>query len=218
MLRTIFFILLVVLDISYCRRYNIEQESQFIYKSDLRSIIERFRRTPEYLKILEDEMVLLNNNRRRITESISHYYHKKLSQRIIEMFGGNGSASLRSNSQHRFRNRDKFVRKRMKGKNLSLDEYKKFHMYLNLDQRNRMKTLGFEYAGLVIHGLVSHLLPDSVAPTSTLQPYDKGSGFSSTVIHQDHVVTDITQIDTTRDSTDNTGTTHHLHKHETDAS
>ncbi|CAH2083303.1 unnamed protein product [Euphydryas editha] len=38
---------------SQCRRYNINEEAKKLYGEDLHTVLQRFRRTPEYLKILD---------------------------------------------------------------------------------------------------------------------------------------------------------------------
>ncbi|CAF4912920.1 unnamed protein product [Pieris macdunnoughi] len=179
------------------RKYDVELEARKLYGQDLKSVLERFRRTPEYIEILNDEKEKLQMVVDMNFDSNKLYYSTILEQKVKEIITENSTNP--SNLRHKTTpgvsytkyigpHRKPIVRQHTH--NMSgverLEQYWRLYPDLSLDMRNRMADLGFEYCGYAIHGLITSVLP-SENSMSTMQALDSGSKYQST--HYSHKIT-----------------------------
>ncbi|XP_026747534.1 uncharacterized protein LOC113508653 [Trichoplusia ni] len=69
------------------RKYDVENEAMKLYSEDFKSVLRRFRRTPDYLKILSDKMDDMMIYYEEMSLQVLHYYHTKMVQRIADLVG-----------------------------------------------------------------------------------------------------------------------------------
>ncbi|CAH4033040.1 unnamed protein product [Pieris brassicae] len=179
------------------RKYDLEFEARKLYGQDLKSVLERFRRTPEYIEILNEEKEKIQKIVEMNFDSNSIYYLSNLEQKVKEIISENTTnpSSLRHKTtpgvyytKYIGHHRKPVVRQHTH--NMSrverLEQYWRLYPYLPLDMRNRMADLGFEYCGYAIHGLITSMLPFENS-MSTMQALDSGSKYQST--HFSHKIT-----------------------------
>ncbi|XP_050360328.1 uncharacterized protein LOC126780104 isoform X4 [Nymphalis io] len=86
---------LVLVCTTQCRKYDVNEEAHKLYGEDLDSVLQRFRRTPEYLKILNYKLEDLTKSMERIFAETFYHYNTELETEVRRMFGGNAT-QLRS--------------------------------------------------------------------------------------------------------------------------
>ncbi|XP_022830811.1 uncharacterized protein LOC111359467 [Spodoptera litura] len=160
--RILFIFLVLFAFISPClmangRKYDVETEAFKLYGEDFKTVLRRFRKTPDYLKILNDKMRDLRTYVSEMSLQVLHYFHTKMAQRVNDIIGvsrvddGASSSSSPMLYYHAYGNRrqqndmnqDEYSRIGIK----VLDAYKIFGHPLTVQERNSFKDLGFEFAG-----------------------------------------------------------------------
>ncbi|XP_045489153.1 uncharacterized protein LOC111001781 isoform X2 [Pieris rapae] len=179
------------------RKYDVEFEARKLYGQDLKSVLERFRRTPEYIQILNDEKEKLQNKVDLNLNLHMLHYLLILEEKVKEIITENSTnpSSLRHKTtpgvyytQYIGPHRKPVVRQHthnMTGVE-RLEQYSRLYPNLPLEMRNRMMDLGFEYFGYVIHALITSMMPFENS-MSTMQALDSGSKYQST--HFSHTIT-----------------------------
>ncbi|XP_045782989.1 uncharacterized protein LOC123879366 [Maniola jurtina] len=194
--------ILLSLPIAQCRKYDIEQECLTLYGESLKSVLDRFRRTPEYLNILNDEVTELHKQLEAVLDRIAYVYTLKLYDRVVHEMGAHNnqthvyrSRPLKGLNRPRISKRGRYKQSPVN----MLDSYDYFKNPLTLAEKNRMKQLGFEYIGLAIHAMLENMSPDGALPESTRMP----DGHQIETTHHNH---EFTQPSTESESTHG----HHL--------
>ncbi|XP_050556552.1 uncharacterized protein LOC118281127 isoform X2 [Spodoptera frugiperda] len=184
--RTLFIFLMVLFSfITPCfmsngRKYDVETEAFKLYGEDFRTVLRRFRKTPDYLKILTDKLHDLETYLAEMSLQVLHYYHGKMAQRVNDIIGvsrfEDGGTSptpmlyyhaYGSRRQQDDPNQEEYSRVGIK----VLDGYRMFSHPLSVQERNSFKDLGFEFAGNIIHAIISNMGPVDSPPRSTRQPF-----------------------------------------------
>ncbi|CAK1554305.1 unnamed protein product [Leptosia nina] len=168
----------VILVQSRGRKYDVEFEARKIYGQDLAAVLERFRRTPDYIQILTDELEKVWQNLRVVMAQNLFYYSNKLKARVNEVISENTTNArlrMRTTTGEYYTKYIGFFRKpmvRQHTHNMSgaerLELYFKLDPALPLQVRNRMVDLSFEHCGYVIHATIKSLVAGG-SSMSTLQ-------------------------------------------------
>ncbi|XP_045509099.1 uncharacterized protein LOC123704706 [Colias croceus] len=199
--------ILVLLTESRSRKYDVDSEARKIYGQDLKSVLLRFRKTPDYIQILNEELSILHEKLKVAMLQYSFYYAKKLKERVEQVVcdnSTNGVLRTQSTSGDYYTKYIGIHRKpivRQHTHNMSgverLEQYVRLNPTLSLNMRNRMVDLGFEYSGHVIHGIIKSISPDENS-MSTMQAMD-----ASEKIYTTHSSHQVTRYPTTLETTEN---------------
>ncbi|KAI5640951.1 hypothetical protein NE865_06827 [Phthorimaea operculella] len=148
------------------RKYDVGAECLKLYKENFETVLARFHRSPEYVKILEDKRREFDIFVLDVKTHVSFFYFDQLEKKIAELAGldrkedqedhGDPVESGRRNKVLR-RQDTNYVNKSMVER---LDSYSKLSSTMTVAQRNAMKDLGFQYAGHVIHALIKNMGKD----------------------------------------------------------
>ncbi|KAJ0184163.1 hypothetical protein K1T71_000586 [Dendrolimus kikuchii] len=194
-------------------KYDLETESQKLYGEDFRSILKRFRKTPDYLKILSEKVKELDTHQVMLSTAFTyHFVHMKMARKIKEMFGiveqstpyEATTTSPAARMSNYFGKKSGFRRDFRQGPDKKsdevnpievLDQYSAFSSPLNAAEINAFKDLGFEYAGHVIHGIIKHMGPDDAGEHSTRLPSIDSGRFTTTEHSSIHEVTTASQTE-----------------------
>ncbi|KAJ8704815.1 hypothetical protein PYW08_012135 [Mythimna loreyi] len=182
------------------RKYNMEEESYKLYKQDFRSVLKRFRRTTDYMKILQDKLEDLKTLAHEMSLQVLHYFHSRMEKRVIEVLPAQAGGEIKINDD-----KDKNINLRSNRNtpppHISEDDWKKineldnynfFYSELTIAERNTLKDMGFSFAGQVIHAIINHLKtkPETKEDKFTKLPYGDDIINKFTTIHPDnHEVT-----------------------------
>ncbi|XP_049696218.2 uncharacterized protein LOC110378964 isoform X1 [Helicoverpa armigera] len=212
------------------RKYDVESEAMKLYGEDFKSVLRRFRRTPDYLKILTDKMDDLKVYVREMSAQVLNYIHSKMVQRVNDLVGvtrpfedATSPAPGANMYYHSYNRRQDAEGEAGEGevpppgeepdqlepedpveggeedvqhmKDVkTLDNYKAFNALLTTQERNSFRDVGYEFAGQLIHAIITNMGPVvEPQPKSTKLPnggdpekFDKGS---TTEHPQTHEVT-----------------------------
>ncbi|XP_030035093.1 uncharacterized protein LOC115451041 isoform X1 [Manduca sexta] len=202
-----------------CRKYDLEAEAVKLYGEDFDTVLKRFRKTPDYLMILNDKvtsfcplthMKELNENQKDMGMQTLYYYIEKLNSKVEEMLGLDKEREMSTTSskpQSFFR--DHFARRQQESPDSQngvqkLDSYPALSAALSVAERNSYMDLGFQYAGHIIHTIIKSMGPDDESPVkSTRLPYggDHRHDFTITTttehVHVHEVTPSVTDVAST---------------------
>ncbi|XP_026325321.1 uncharacterized protein LOC113234236 [Hyposmocoma kahamanoa] len=183
------------------RKYDVELEALKLYKEDIRTVLHKFRRSADYLKIIDASLQRYLLHTENLAMSTLFYFTKKLEEKVAELMGCDKRATAydiatdRTSTKYLARRlgplrQDNEVQDNKHVSNVNqvelLDRYKKLTSKLTVPQKNAMKNLGFMFAGDVIHKIIQNLREaDEDQLESTKGPSDYGY----TVHVQRHEVT-----------------------------
>ncbi|CAH2217416.1 jg13765 [Pararge aegeria aegeria] len=80
------------LSVTQCRKYDLEQEARTLYGESLKTLMQRFRRTAEYLAILNDEpwqVVQMQKRLEAVGDRTAYVYALQLYDQVVLEIGGN---------------------------------------------------------------------------------------------------------------------------------
>ncbi|XP_050360326.1 uncharacterized protein LOC126780104 isoform X2 [Nymphalis io] len=188
---------LVLVCTTQCRKYDVNEEAHKLYGEDLDSVLQRFRRTPEYLKILNYKLEDLTKSMERIFAETFYHYNTELETEVRRMFGGNAT-QLRS-FHHPFEkiiNRKRKILKSgtTKSRVDELDTYLKQFSVLSIEESNRVREIG-----RCLHAFMENFATEDRLPISTQLP-DGGDQSLKITTEHNHQVTktrETTETETT---------------------
>ncbi|XP_052748304.1 uncharacterized protein LOC128200107 [Galleria mellonella] len=157
-----------------CRKYDIETEAVKLYGETFRIILTRFRRSPDYLKILNDKTNELREHYNHVTSHILYHYIEQMKKKLEDKYEkgkvkeNNDMAADKSKLLCEGANEHEEVTYSPIER---LDRYHKLHSSLSVQERNSHMDLGFQYAGHIIHAIIKNLGSDEVSVQSTKLPY-----------------------------------------------
>ncbi|VVC99901.1 unnamed protein product [Leptidea sinapis] len=199
-----------MVSVSEPRRYDLEEESKKMYGHDVRSVLDKFRRTPDYVTILHQEIAALYDHMLINEIQNRYYFNNKLKEKVFTVVTGNLTEAPSAGAKLRTEgvtytslvgpHRQPVVRQHTH--NMSaverLQTYGKLSSLLTPEKRNHMMDLGFEYAGYAIHGLIKSMEPSGKS-LSTLNPFVGDNAKTSFHDHNHHQVSTRTVIEQSGD-------------------
>ncbi|XP_028167035.1 uncharacterized protein LOC114357552 [Ostrinia furnacalis] len=157
-----------------------------LYGEDLKSVLQRFRRTPDYLKILNDKKEELKAYLEEVGLQTLYHYNNKMTEKIENMYRpkedqettvSDGLRSVRSpfinlpvdshfgsnhiqDYIHHLHNPGRQGEEDNRSPVEKLDSYHLLTSSLTLQERNMFRDLGFEFAGKIIHSIIKSMGED----------------------------------------------------------
>ncbi|XP_075989877.1 uncharacterized protein LOC142985535 [Anticarsia gemmatalis] len=183
----IYLTVIFVFSLTSARRYDVEAESVRLYGEDFYSVLQRFRRTWDYLAILEARLAEL-----LLTFADKYKYitfearNKKLKERVDESCGMKDLLeALKTTTVSALRDDMKFKHRRNLREDTTqstttttmspieiLESYPHYSNELSAKERNTMKDLALDQASQALQLVIKSMGPlDSSSPKSTRQPY-----------------------------------------------
>ncbi|XP_047543075.1 uncharacterized protein LOC125075377 [Vanessa atalanta] len=178
------------------------EESHKLYGEDLNSVLQRFRRTPEYLKILNNKLSDLTNSMYRVYTETMFHYMKALEMDVVKIYGGNTTKLRSLDSLDNIKKRKKNVLKSGTQSAVDdLDNYLKKLSVLSIEEVNHIRDLAYEYFGRSIHAFMENFAVDDSLPISTQLPGGGDQPDKLTPKHN-HEVTKLTETPEVEPTTD----------------
>ncbi|CAH0731206.1 unnamed protein product, partial [Brenthis ino] len=202
-----------------CRKYDLEQEAHKLYDESFSAVVHRFRKTPEYLAILQDEFIKMKNGFLMVQEMIMTSYKDQLEKAVLKELKMNFSRNFRVAAADYNNNLKPKKKKPHESHIAGLDYYPLLHSVLSVAERNRMRDIGYEYSGKMIHELMQRWLPDDSDKVSNKLPGGGHQPEKTTTEHM-HKVTTTTTTEEPEHYTTSTSTLagpHHHHHQSTAA-
>ncbi|KAJ2954102.1 hypothetical protein O0L34_g2322 [Tuta absoluta] len=153
------------------RKYDVEAECLKLYKENFDTVLARFRRSPDYVKVLEAKSLDFDSYVDDVKTHIAFFYYDGLEKKISELAGTERKldkaaddvavedpSNRRQEKVFRRGQDDQVANKSMLER---LDSYHKLSSTMTVSQRNAMKDLGFQFAGHVIHALIKNMGKDT---------------------------------------------------------
>ncbi|CAB3258093.1 unnamed protein product [Arctia plantaginis] len=187
---TICYIVIFAFPLARSRKYDIEEESMRLYGEDSTSVLHRFRRTAEYLKILSDRNQAMNAHLEEIGVQTMQYIENKLARKVADSVGYTKENMTPTPTtpalgfRHKAR-RDDDSEETTEDPIQKLDSYHHLHRVISTKDRNHFRDIGFEMAGQMVDLIIKGMGP--VAPRNAHEAANPRDPKTPSSIH-DHEV------------------------------